>query len=197
MVVLSELPNLKEVFKRLRSGFHICEDDRPMYSNLRAHYAAFRELFAALDFDLLQHERGFFYFQSEGELRREASMMAVFFFVLVEAWADAGVDIEERVFAPEGHGISNLPHFTRESWKQSLEEVGVADERELLLTVKRLGRYGFVEFIHEEEERFRFRTPTWRFLDMCLDVANGKRVEVLESTEAFEDESFDDVEEEL
>jgi chromosome condensin MukBEF MukE localization factor len=167
-VDLAALPHLSAVFDRLRSGRHLCADDGPLYLALRAEYAAYDAVFSALGFDLVQHERGFFYFQAEAELGKEATQLAVFFFVLVQAWADAGHDIESSAFDPGGFLIAKLPHFSRDSWGEIMSQSGTSNPEELDEVVRRLERYGFAERIGDD--RFRFRTPAWRFLDLCRDV---------------------------
>jgi hypothetical protein len=165
---VAKMPRLSDLFDKLRSGRHLCADDGPLYLALRADYAAHRELFAALGFDLVEHERGFYYFRSDAELGKEATELAVFFFVLVEAWGDAGKDIAFTAFDPGGLVIADLPHMSRESWRRCMAEAGVSSPEELADTVRKLERYGFAERI--DELRFRFRTPAWRFIDLCAEV---------------------------
>lgn len=165
---LADQPHLKDAFNLLRAGKHLSADDGPVFLALRADYEAYRTLFGALGFDLVQHDRGFYYFQSAEELGKEAAQLVVFFFVLVEAWGDAGRDLEATAFEPGGHGLDDLPHFSRESWRACMTEAGVPDAAELGNLVKKLERYGFTERVGED--RFRFRTPAWRFFDLCLDV---------------------------
>lgn len=168
MIDLEGKLHLADLFDRLRSGRHVCADDGPPYLALRADYAMHRDLFGALGFRLVEHERGFYYFQSDAELGKEATELAVFFFVLVEAWGDAGRDIERTAFDPGGHQVAELPHLTRESWRRCMAEAGVPDSDALADTVRKLDRYGFAERL--DDFRFRFRTPAWRFLDLCADV---------------------------
>ncbi len=165
---LVEKPYLREAFNLLRAGRHLSADDGPVFLALRTDFDEFRTLFAALGFDLVGHDRGFYYFQSGEDLGKEAAQLVVFFFVLVEAWGDAGHDLEATAFDPGGHVIDDLPHFTRESWRACMGEAGVPDATELTNLVKKLERYGFTERVGDD--RFRFRTPAWRFFDLCLEV---------------------------
>ena len=168
-VDLGAMPHLRELFDRLRSGRHLCAEDGPLYLALRAQFQTYRALFEALGFDLVQHDRGFYYFQSDAELGKEATQLAVFFFVLVESWGDVSRDIEETTFDGAGHRIDELPHFSRESWRRCMIESGTSGPEELAEVVRRLDRYGFVERL--DGERFRFRTPAWRLLDLCREMA--------------------------
>jgi hypothetical protein len=139
-----------------------------MYLELRANFDAYRALFTALGFQMVEHARGFYYFRSDAELGKEALQFAVFFFILVEAWGDEGMDLEAAAFDPNGHLVTDLPHFSRESWRQCLREAEAGGETELLEIVGRLVRYGFAERL--PEDRIRFRVPVWRFFDLCLDL---------------------------
>jgi len=165
---LAALPHLQEIFERLRSGRHLCADDGVLYTSLRDRTADYQRLFAALGFELVDHERGFCYFRAAGELGKGASAQAVFFFVLVEAWSDGGLDLQAKVFDAAGHRHNQLPHFDRESWRVCMTEAGVPTPDDLSDVVRRLERLGFTERI--DDETFRFRAPAWRFLDLCRDV---------------------------
>jgi hypothetical protein len=160
--------HLPDLFDRLRSGRHLCADDGALFLALRADFGTYRALFEAIGFDLVEHERGFYYFRSGEDLGKEATQLAVFFFVLVEAWGDAGKDLEAAAFDPGGHAVDDLPHMTRESWRRCMEEAGVVTGEDLADLVRNLARYGFTERVGDD--RFRFRTPSWRFFDLCLEV---------------------------
>lgn len=179
---LLRTPHVQEVFDRLRSGRHICADDGPIFLALRADYSSYRELFRALGFDLVQHDRGFYYFRSDADLGKGATQLAVFFFVLVEAWGDAGLDIEATAFDPAGHAVADLPHMSRESWRRCLAEAGVDGPEKLEEVVRSLERYGFSE--RTDSDRFRFRVPVWRFFELCREVWQDA-----ESTQAKDDGS--------
>ncbi len=165
---LADQPHLKDAFNLFRTGKHLSADDGPLFLAVRADYEAYRTLFGALGFNLVQHDRGFYYFQSAEDLGKEAAQLVVFFFVLVEAWGDAGLGLEATAFEPGGHALKDLPHFSRESWRACMTEAGVPDADELENLVKKLERYGFSERVGED--RFRFRTPAWRFFDLCREM---------------------------
>ena len=164
---LHHLLHLPELFRLLRNGRHISVEDGGLYLALRQHTEDYSALFEALGFHFRQHSRGFFYFEAgSGELGKEASQFAVFFFVLVESWADAGRDLETAAFDPAGHRLSELPNFSRPSWQQCMEEAGIDRLEALPELVSRLERLGFTRRLSEES--FCFRPPAWRFFDLCL-----------------------------
>jgi hypothetical protein len=59
----------------------------------------------------------------------------------------------------------------------------VPDAAELANVVKKLERYGFTERV--SDERFRFRTPAWRFFDLCLDVWRESEAATEDTVEAL------------
>lgn len=180
---LNALKHLSDIFDSLRKGQHLCADDGPLFNELHNQYGSYSVLFKSLGFDLVKHSRGFYYFRSEAELGKEATQLAVFFFILVEAWSDAGQDIEAVAFNPVGHRLSELPHFTRESWRQCMTDAGIEGKPGLSELVRRMKNYGFTERI--DDELFRFRTPTWRFFDLCHDIWQENAA----ATKTDEDES--------
>lgn len=165
---LEELPHLADIFQRLRGGKHLCAEDGPLFIALNARYASFAAFFAAIGFELVKHERGFCYFRAEAELGKEATQLAVFFFILMEAWSDAGKDVEETAFAASGHRCSDLPHLSRESWRQCMAEAGIDNPDKLSGLLRRMKHYGFTEWI--DDDSFRFRTPAWRFFELCDEI---------------------------
>ena len=167
MTSLQQLERLPEIFDRLRLGGHICPEDGALYYVLRDDFESYRDAFDVLGFQLTAHERGFYYFVASGDLGKEASQMAVFFFVLVDALGNEGKNVRKEIFEAE-HSLDDLPHFRLDSHAQCLSEVGVHDRDDLETVVKRLARYGFVDIGHAD--RFRFRTPAWRFIDLCHEA---------------------------
>ncbi len=186
VVDLTDKGHLGELFDKLRSGRHLSAEDGPLYLALRTDYGTYRALFAALGFDLVEHERGFYYFRSSEDLGKEATQLAVFVFVLVEAWGDAGKDLETTALDPAGQALADLPHLTREGWRRCMAEADSATPEDLARIVQRLERLGFAEAVGED--RFRFRAPVWRFFDLCLEVLGEAEARELTSDESTSDE---------
>lgn len=161
-------PNLREAFQKLKSGRHISVEDGELYYCLRTNCEHYTAIFSGLDFELIAHPKGFYYFQGKRELSKEASRQAVFFFILVQHWGDEGLDLREATFRSEGYAVKELPHFTRSSWRTCMTEVGVEVEEDLEQILRSMERLGFVE--RNESDRFRFKPPIWRFFDLCRDI---------------------------
>lgn len=164
----TELPHLAEVFDLLRKGRHVCEEDHRVYFALRQHFEDFRRLFDALGFELVRHERKFFYFRASGELGTGAGQMVVFFLVLIEALGDEGRDIHAAIFDEE-HRLADLPHFRQERHRRLLAEIGIRSDDDLDTQLQRMERYGFAE---TTGDTFRFRAPVWRFVELCYEAAD-------------------------
>ena len=74
-VDLDDLTHLSELFTKLRSGRHLCVEDGPLYLSLRANYERYEAIFRALGFELVQHHREFYYFQSDADLAKESARL--------------------------------------------------------------------------------------------------------------------------
>lgn len=166
-MILSELPELKEVFKRLRSGRHVSGEDGAIYRALNEHEEEFRVLFDSLGFELLRHRRDFFYFKGSSGYSSFGTRIAVFFFILVESIAERGERLEETLFT-QSFLIADLPHFQRERYRKYMAEAGMEDEDSLHNLFQRMERLGFLR--REDEHSLRFRTPAYRLLDLCTEV---------------------------
>lgn len=162
-----DLPNLAAVFDELRKGRHICAEDRELYYPLQRDYDSFRELFHYLGFDLVRHPREFFYFRSDLAFTDPARRVAVFMFILIEHLAAEGLSVEETLTS--GYvAIDTLPHHSGSRYRRTMEEAGITVDKCILT----LARLGFADY--SGGNRFRFRPPVYRFIDLCLDVLKKK-----------------------
>lgn len=59
-----------------------------------------------------------------------------------------------------------------------MAEAGIEDRNKLLGLLRRMERYGFTEWI--DDDSFRFRTPAWRFFDLCDEIAKAATVSAAE-----------------
>lgn len=157
------LPNLKEVFDRLRRGRHICAEDGALYHSLRDHIPAFSDLFRQLGFRLESHPKEFYYFHGEGDLSETTSRMAVFVFILMEFLANQGEAVEQGIIT-KTFVLAELPHLKSDRYRTYMKEAGIEDEEDLLNIINNLERYGFAQ---KKQATFRFRAPIYRFFDVC------------------------------
>lgn len=168
------LPHLAEIFAELVRGRHLCSEDGNFYQELQEHEADFEELFEQLGYRLIVDERGFYYFHAtDGQsVSPQTRRSAIFFLVLVEAlWAEAGgADLLEDLVMGRSWSIGELPHLQRQRYVEIMAQLErEPDEETLREEVRRLARFGFAAW--GDEDRFRFRTPALRFLDIAREVA--------------------------
>jgi chromosome condensin MukBEF MukE localization factor len=167
---MTELPNLREVFDRLRRGHHLSPEDEPMFSAVAARHDEYASWFRQLGITLVRHPRDFFYFEPDaGEGERETlSRIAVFSFILVDHAANEGRPIEEYIFG-QHFLISRLPHLALDRYVGLLRQVDVEEVSGLRQVVRNLERFGFAKVLGEDE--FQFLRPFHRLLDKCLELA--------------------------
>ena len=167
---LAELPHLEHIFDDLRRGKHLAEGDGPHVHALRENVEAYARLFDALGFTLVQHPRGFFYFSADpsSTVTDQAGRMAVFTFILVESLADQGKQVEETLMT-HTFNVAELPHLSTDRFVTYMRDVGVISIDDIRQVLKNMRRLGFAELVGDD--LFRFRTPAYRFLDLCSELA--------------------------
>lgn len=163
----AELPRLDEIFDALRKGRHLAPDDGDLYFNVHGAEAAYTGLFAQLGFELKKHPRDFYYFKGEADISDTSARMAVFMFILVETLADTGAGAEEQIMTSLFF-VDKLEHLRRERYRDIMLEAGIPTEEELRQTLRTMERFGFLKM--ESPDSFRFKTPAYRFLDLCLEL---------------------------
>ena len=161
------LPHLSEIFDALRRGRHLCAEDGGPYLALRENLQAYLDLFSHLGFRLEEHPRDFFYFRGKDSLSQQASRMALFVLILIEALADQGRMIVDTLMT-QTFSIADLPHLKAARFRSYLQEAGVTDEDGLRNIVRQLDRFGFCQRL--TDNTFRFRAPAYRFFDLCMEV---------------------------
>jgi DNA-binding LacI/PurR family transcriptional regulator len=163
-----QLPQLAEVFEALRRGRHICANDGELYHALKQHSEDYRQLFEKLGFKLVQHARDFFHFADASNFTETASRMALFIFILVEHLADHGMTVEEAIMTNR-FDYATLPHLKSERYQTYMREAGVTTHEELIAIVRTMERYGFTRRLGADT--FAFNVPVYRFLDLCMNMA--------------------------
>ena len=164
----TDLPHLAAIFQALRRGRHLDIDDGELYVAVKARPELFTALFAQLGFELKHHPRDFYYFLDRDNFTELSARMAVFVFVLVEHLADRGDPIEDTLMT-RGFRLDELPHLVGERARQLMSEAEVTTQAELEQTIRAMERSGFVR--RPDADTFAFRTPAYRFLDLCLEMA--------------------------
>lgn len=184
---MNNLPQLKEVFDKLRQGAYITHEQGGLHAALADNYEAYRDYFEPLGLNLVRHPRDFFYLQTEAAEGTPPSAslppIAVFSFILIEAAANEGRPVEEYLLT-ERFSVAGLPHLKSDRYKSHLRAVEVDDEASLRKLVKSMVRYGWVEYF--PDDTFRFLRPFHRVFDKCQEISAAAELEardVLPSTE--------------
>lgn len=184
---MNELPNIKEVFDKLRQGAYITHEQGLLHATLADKYEEYRKYFEPLGLNLVRHPRDFFYFHTDSAENTPPSSalpaVAVFSFILIEATANEGRPVEEYLLT-ERFSVAGLPHLSLDRYKAHLKAVGVDDEASLRKLVKSMARLGWVEFF--PDDTFRFLRPFHRVFDKCAEIsaaAEQEKRSVLLSTE--------------
>lgn len=164
---MSQLPHLAEIFDGLRRGWHFVPEESEAAAALAADFPAYAELFAALGFTLVRHERDFFYLDPADRDQAEglAGKIAAVAFILVDHLANVGRAIEHCILN-DRFLIGQLPHLSRDSYAALLRQVEVNDASDLRQVFKAMQRFGWAEV--NEAEEVRFRRPFCRVFTQCL-----------------------------
>jgi chromosome condensin MukBEF MukE localization factor len=169
---MSELPQLKDIFDKLRQGSYITHEQGTLHAALADNYEAYKEYFEPLGLNLIRHPRDFFYLHTEAAEGTPPSMslppIAVFSFILIEATANEGRPVEEYLLT-ERFSVAGLPHLTTDRYKAHLKAVGIDDEASLRKLVKSMVRLGWVEYF--PDDTFRFLRPFHRVFDKCQEIS--------------------------
>lgn len=164
-------PSLREVFEKLKNGYHISPEDDVLYAALNGErFDDYADYFAGLGVTLRKHEHDFFYFEPEPEDNNSPRLakIAAFSFILIDHIANRGLPVEPTLFA-DSFTLRGLPHFTLDSYRARMEQAGILDHADLREVVNHLKNVGWAKWTAEDE--FRFLRPFHRLLSKCLELA--------------------------
>lgn len=164
-----ELPFLDQIFETLQSGKHISFQDGDLYFAVQDKPDDYTQLFAALGFELISHQKEFYYFRLRGKANNDSTkQLALFIFLLIEH-LDSRVDDLESALLEERFYIETLPHLKTERYRELMREVKVNDASGIQSVIKNMEKYGIVTT--HNSSSFSFRSPVYRFLDICAEQA--------------------------
>ena len=173
-------PHLRDIFDRLKRGYHIGLDDEPGFSALVARFDEYAAWFDALGLKLVRHEREFFYFEPDNSENVPDTLprIAVFSYILIDHAANQGQPIEEFIFG-QNFLLTALPHFTLDRYTALLRQVDVNEVKDLGTLLNHMERIGWVRWLGEEE--FRFLRPFHRVFSKCLELAQTAQATATEA----------------
>jgi len=170
---MTTLPHLREIFALLTRGAHLSPEDEPMFSALGTPgaYAEYAEYFAPLGFELIRHQREFFYFAPDDPEKIPDTLprIAIFAYILIDHAANQGEPVEEFILG-RNFLISRLPHFSLERYAALMRQVDVHDAADVKRILDNLGRLGWLKWLGPDE--FRFLRPFHRVFDRCLELSS-------------------------
>lgn len=169
---MNTLPQLKDIFDKLRQGAYITHEQGPMHAAIAENYEGYRDYFEPLGLNLIRHPRDFFFFHTETAegTPPAASLapMAVFCFILIEAAANEGRPIEDHLLS-ERFTLAGLPHLKSDRYKAHMRAVEVEDEAGLRKLIKSMATKGWTEY--SNDDTFRFLRPFHRLFDKCQEIS--------------------------
>ncbi len=173
---MNDLPHLHEVFDLLKRGRHLSVEDEPMFSALSARFDDYATYFQAIGLKLVSHERGFFFFEPDepDKVPDTLPRIAVFAYILIDHAANQGQPIEDFLLG-QNFLVSALPHFTLDRYRTLLRQVEVEDTTDLRQVLNHLERYGWLQWLDDNEDEFRFLRPLHRVFDQCIALSNQAR----------------------
>ena len=92
--------------------------------------------------------------------------MALFVFILMEFLEGQGEAVAESILTKE-FDLADMPHFSTERYRLYMKESGILNEEDLEKVVNNLVRFGFAV---RRGGAFRFRSPVYRFFDICHSI---------------------------
>jgi Condensin complex protein MksE len=163
-------PYLSDIFNHLTRGRHLSPEDEPYFSALSADFLAYADYFSPLGFQLIRHDREFFYFAPSDPEKVPDTLprIAVFAYILVDHAANQGQPIEDYILG-RNFLVSTLPHFSLERYAALLRQVEVLDATDLKRVLDHLERLGWLKWLGPDE--FRFLRPFHRVFDKCLELS--------------------------
>ena len=170
----ASLPKLGEIYDLLRRGRHLTRKDSDVFHHLDEREDDYRKLFDQLGYDLVRHDKDFFYFQKDDYISNYGKRFAAFVFVVIDYYADQGY-FPEDVLTDETFRIDEKPFVNHDKrrYREVLEKVGIDFDEpspyDRLLSD--LERFGFAE--RDGRFHFSFRKPIYRFLDLAKDLSEA------------------------
>src|SRR6185369_10562005 len=165
---MNSLPHLQPIFEKMRAGYHLSHEDGFLHAALMNDPEGYKQYFAAIGLNLVKHERDFFYF--EAEERDETSVhlprVAVFAYVLIDYTASQG-QLTDSIMTAK-FSLRGLPHFSLDSYRAHLRQVGLNEPDDLKEIVQYLARIGWAKLDGDE---FHFLRPFYRMFDKCLELS--------------------------
>lgn len=168
---LAHLKYAQPLFEALSEGQHIeGSQNSELWGALSGeHYEEYEALFAHLGQRLVRNARGFAYFDVEDTDAKGTRPLALLFLLVFQKQADAGQDLYRfDSWVLDGKFLQDL----REKNQELLRSEGLESDERWKNTLNRAVHLGFLA---REGTLHRPLAPTWRFLDLFLELDQERR----------------------
>jgi hypothetical protein len=163
--------NLKDVFDKLSSGYHLCIEDGDAFKDISENTGYYRELFKLLGYKLSDGADGLYYFFPSDEKINEISKRLTAFMAVMYDWlADQGKEPVSSLTEQHFH-FDQLPHLNIDQYRKIMAQLEINDSAALLKIVQSLQKYGFLMLA--DGALIKFRKPVKRFVSMFTEVADS------------------------
>lgn len=168
-------PQLAKVFLALRKGKHISVEDGVEFRDLTQNQDQYTAILGALGYKLVKHHQNFFYLRGGNDLNTKGlRSVSLFLLILFQHLEDTKFDdpqrswekhLLERIFR-----IDDLPHFETVARRSLMYQLDLTPENLREKVLRTMNRLGFITLIGQSQ--FRFRSPVYRFVEVCLNYAD-------------------------
>lgn len=168
-------PQLAKVFIALRKGKHVSVEDGVEFRDLTQNQDQYTAILGALGYKLVKHHQNFFYLRGGNDLNTKGlRSVSLFLLILFQHLEDTKFDdpqrswekhLLERIFR-----IDDLPHFETVARRSLMYQLDLTPENLREKVLRTMNRLGFITLIGQSQ--FRFRSPVYRFVEVCLNFAD-------------------------
>ena len=167
-------PQLAKVFSALRKGKHISIEDGVEFRDLQQHQDRYAAVLDALGYKLVKHHQNFFYLKGGNDLNTKGlRSVALFLLILFQHLEDSKFDDAQRSWEKNlldrTFVIADLPHFETPARRSLMFSLDLTSENLRERVLRTMYRLGFISFVGQSQ--FRFRSPVYRFVEVCLNYA--------------------------
>lgn len=175
----------------LRTGRHICVEDGANYRIVEQEEDRYRTVLEGLGYELVHHAQGFYYLKGGRTFSsRGLQSITLFVFLLFQHLEDNKQAEPDhtwmRSLTTKRFVIDELPHFGTVQHRTMMASLDLTPATLYQRVLRVLQQLGVLEFI--DDGSFRFRSPIYRFVDLCMAYANEPWDE--STPDAAADESF-------
>lgn len=165
---------LAETFRLLRTGRHVCVEDGPSYRIVEQEEDRYRTVLGALGYELLHHAQGFYYLKGGRSFStRGLQSVTLFVFLLFQHLEDNKQGEPDhawiRSLTTKRFVIDELPHFGTVQHRTMMANLDLTPMTLHPRVLRVLEHLGMLEFL--DDRSFRFRSPIYRFVDLCMAYA--------------------------